>query len=369
MKEEETVLGVFISLINEADEELDKVRLVPPKRFYDKGLSLKQVNDVLDDLEKLEFAEVKRRPKSKSDKSNFEVKLTSGFVDAYKGITHEFQINRELQVLITYYRIVIDVFDTCLGGYLIYEDPKLNHYYSQIALHIETILDDVHFKKEKEALLYLPDSLLGALEDMDLAWDEGLRKNMLQYLGNLEKRWLKQGHIEFELSDGEKQLVKLTNEAIAEQRERMRKANLNFVKQFSANRKENEQPKERPNNKVKYQLSYLQNRELRCNGVLLAKPDFMSENEQFLDYVLKTDNSNRRVPMKEILEYMRVDKLKKTPHQILDGLNIKGEVRKLFFPNVSNKGIEVRNPITYEYAKEHNLPKLDIEQFVRNSKK
>jgi hypothetical protein len=119
---------------------------------------------------------------------------------------------------------------------------------------------------------------------------------------------------------------------------------------------------------TKYELHYSTSRKLTLNGILLATPDFMSENDQFLNFIFKDGNSWRTIPTSELLDALKVDKLGKTIHQILSDLNITGIIKEVFMPNVSSKGFEFRNPISYGFADENGLPTIDLKT-IRNNKK
>lgn len=119
---------------------------------------------------------------------------------------------------------------------------------------------------------------------------------------------------------------------------------------------------------TKYELRYSNARELTLNGILLAHPDFLSENDQFLSFIFEEGNAWRNIPTSELLEHMKVSKLSKTIHQILSDLNITGTIKDVFIPNVSTKGFEFRNPISHGFADENGLPVIDLKP-VRNNKK
>lgn len=127
--------------------------------------------------------------------------------------------------------------------------------------------------------------------------------------------------------------------------------------------------KQEHDQEVKYELRYSSSHELTLNGILLANPDFLSENEQLLAFLFTEGNAWRPIKMAELLEYMKEDKLKKKMHQILDDLNITGSIREAFFKGISINGFEFRNPITYGYAEEHKLPIINLSKPVRSSKK
>lgn len=123
---------------------------------------------------------------------------------------------------------------------------------------------------------------------------------------------------------------------------------------------------------IKYSLSYNPTlRKLYLNGHLLANPQYGSENDQFLRFFVSEGNTGEH-SIDELLHYMKKQKLTKRPTQILGDLKITGDVKILFFPNASVKGIEFRNPITHQYAKDNNLPEIDIDKVlksVRNNQK
>lgn len=119
---------------------------------------------------------------------------------------------------------------------------------------------------------------------------------------------------------------------------------------------------------TKYELKYSTARELTLNGILLAQTDFLSENDKFLTFIFNDTNSWRNVTISELLEYMQVSQLTKTPHQILNDIGITGQIKEIFMPNVSSKGFEFRNPISYSFASDNKLPNLDM-KVVRSSQK
>ena len=82
------------------------------------------------------------------------------------------------------------------------------------------------------------------------------------------------------------------------------------------------------------------------NAYLLKKPDFQSENDIFMDFII--GKVNQRLTMKEI-ENQTKHKFNKTLHQIVNDLGFTSALREVFFPNISKNGIEFRNNITEEY--------------------
>lgn len=94
------------------------------------------------------------------------------------------------------------------------------------------------------------------------------------------------------------------------------------------------------------------------NTFILSTPNFVSENHQFIEYVIAHPD---QVLTKADFESENV-KLKKTMHSILGDLGFKGQVRKMFF-EVSKNKIKFRNyvPETELKALEVNVAELNAE--------
>ncbi len=106
---------------------------------------------------------------------------------------------------------------------------------------------------------------------------------------------------------------------------------------------------------IVYEIAY-RGREISINSILLAKPDFMSENDEFFDYVYK--KQNKRISIEEIEKYKN-RKFKKTPHQIIKDLGFTGDIARAFF-DISQKGVFFRNPVTRNLLNELRINSLKI---------
>jgi hypothetical protein len=84
---------------------------------------------------------------------------------------------------------------------------------------------------------------------------------------------------------------------------------------------------------------------------ILSHPDFHSTNDNFFDYVYS--HPNQKINRDEVNS--SIDN--KSFHQILKDLKFKGEIRKLFFPNVSKTDIEFRN-----YLDKIDIKKLNVDE-------
>lgn len=114
---------------------------------------------------------------------------------------------------------------------------------------------------------------------------------------------------------------------------------------------------------VLYEMTYV-GREVRINDVLLCKPDFMSENDNFFAYVF--ERPWQTIKVTDMLADLQLTEFKKSVAQMLADLKIVNKVRQIFMPNASKTAVEFRNPITRGFADENNLPVLD---FGRNDQK
>jgi hypothetical protein len=109
---------------------------------------------------------------------------------------------------------------------------------------------------------------------------------------------------------------------------------------------------------IKYLLEYSNGRELTFNGKQLAKTQYGSENDLFLQFIFAPGNAWREVKIDELLEYMGQPKLTKTIHQILSDLRLVGNLKIIFMPIAGSRGFEFHNPITNDYAKKNKLPEI-----------
>lgn len=100
--------------------------------------------------------------------------------------------------------------------------------------------------------------------------------------------------------------------------------------------------KEIETNEVLYTIEY-KGRKLKLNNIIIANPRFDSENDLFAEYIVA--NSNKKITSVEFEKFINTKQHKKFD-QIITDLNFKGKIKKLFFPNISNKAVEFRNPIT-----------------------
>jgi len=98
-------------------------------------------------------------------------------------------------------------------------------------------------------------------------------------------------------------------------------------------------------------MSY-DNHKLKINEIVIAKPHFESENDYFATYI--TTNPGKKLTSPEFAKFKN-NKMTKKFDQIINDLGFKGNIKKLFFPNISIKAVEFRNQITLEDMKKAGI--------------
>lgn len=99
---------------------------------------------------------------------------------------------------------------------------------------------------------------------------------------------------------------------------------------------------------VVYEIKLTTSREILLNNLVLARPEFGSENEIVFRYLF--DNPNRTVTLDELQKRMGDQPIKKTLHKIVENLGFQGDLKDAFF-SVAKDSILFRNPIRKEDMK------------------
>ena len=97
-----------------------------------------------------------------------------------------------------------------------------------------------------------------------------------------------------------------------------------------------------------YEIKLTTSREILLNNLVLARPEFGSENEIVFRYLF--DNPNRPVKLDELQKRMGDQAIKKTLHKIVENLGFQGDLKDAFF-SVTKDSILFRNPIRKEDMK------------------
>ena len=111
---------------------------------------------------------------------------------------------------------------------------------------------------------------------------------------------------------------------------------------------------------ILYKVTYSDHtREIKLNNIILAKPDFDSENDNCFQYILA--NPGRPIGIEE-LEQAVGSKLNKRLAHIVRDLGFVSPLNKIFFPVVTKDKIMFMNPISREYAIKHDLPAINFKK-------
>ena len=99
---------------------------------------------------------------------------------------------------------------------------------------------------------------------------------------------------------------------------------------------------------VMYEIKLTTSREILINNLVLARPEFGSENEIVFRYLF--DNPNRTVKLDELQKRLGDQPIKKNLHKIVENLGFQGDLKDAFF-SVTKDSILFRNPIRNEDMK------------------
>lgn len=96
-----------------------------------------------------------------------------------------------------------------------------------------------------------------------------------------------------------------------------------------------------------------ENRKVKVNNIVIANPHFESENDYFALFI--SNHPNKKITKSEFEKYKK-SKMNKKFDQIITDLGFRGNIKKLFFPNISIKATEFKNPIT-----KNDMKKADVD--------
>lgn len=126
-----------------------------------------------------------------------------------------------------------------------------------------------------------------------------------------------------------------------------------YIKEKDLNNKLKEKSKE---DSVILKVTY-RDRKVRVNEIVIARPRFESENDLFIQFII--NNPNKKLS-KQSFEKFKGEKMTKKFEQIIKDLRFKGNIKKLFFPNISIKAVEFRNPVTAEDMFNNGIKDIEL---------
>lgn len=119
----------------------------------------------------------------------------------------------------------------------------------------------------------------------------------------------------------------------------------------------------------RFALSYTNDRKLLVNGIfLLAEPRYGSINDKMLRFLTEHPNkvySRKELEDENVLE--KGGKEDKSFYTFLDDINVKGDLRKVFFScGLSKDSICLTNPVDDEKLKENRISYVDLRSLFGN---
>ncbi|MBP7700527.1 hypothetical protein KA111_00535 [Candidatus Woesebacteria bacterium] len=111
---------------------------------------------------------------------------------------------------------------------------------------------------------------------------------------------------------------------------------------------------------ILYKITYNDHtREVKLNHLVIAKPDFDSENDNCFQYILA--NAGRPIGIEELGQAVGSKINKRLAHIVRD-LGFTGNLKKIFFPVITKDKIMFMNPISREYSIKHDLPAINFKK-------
>ncbi len=161
---------------------------------------------------------------------------------------------KDAYLLRLFYNRVIAILDAVVSAGVVIEDDKLDFAYVRLTALIEDVLSKPTMKDWQKDAPELYDTLLGHAEDIGEGWQYS-RTEVLKYYAKLQKYWMLNSQVEFELDDKLAAAFEQIDELIAAHKKAAREAADNWYKRADAFAKDfrkkgvfiDKQPKPQPN--------------------------------------------------------------------------------------------------------------------------
>jgi hypothetical protein len=121
------------------------------------------------------------------------------------------------------------------------------------------------------------------------------------------------------------------------------------------------------NHKTIYLIEY-KNRKVvlkdvdNCKEYILSKPQFNETGDLFMCYIINNPDKKIR---KEAIEKYNGKKIPTGFHQLLNNLGFKGEIKKIFFPGVSNNSVMFKNNVTKKDVVDLEIDEEKLKKQIR----
>lgn len=166
----------------------------------------------------------------------------------------ELEHQKDVYLIRLFYNRVIAILDAVVSSGVVIEDDKLDFAYVRLTALIEDVLSKPTMKDWQKDAPELYETLLGHAEDIGEGWQYS-RTEVLKYYAKLQKYWMLNSHVEFELDDKLTAAFAEIDELIAAHKKAAREAADNWFKRTDAFAKDfrkhklviNKEPKPQPN--------------------------------------------------------------------------------------------------------------------------
>lgn len=112
----------------------------------------------------------------------------------------ELEHQKDVYLLRLFYNRVVAILDAVVSSGVVIEDDKLDFAYVRLTALIEDVLGKPTMKDWHKDAPELYETLLGNAEDIGEGWQYS-RTEVLKYYAKLQKYWMLNSHVEFELDD------------------------------------------------------------------------------------------------------------------------------------------------------------------------
>jgi hypothetical protein len=166
----------------------------------------------------------------------------------------ELEHQKDVYLLRLFYNRAIAILDAVVSAGVVIEDDKLDFAYVRLTALIEDVLSKPTMKDWQKDAPELYETLLGHAEDIGEGWQYS-RTEVLKHYAKLQKSWMLNSHVEFELDDKLTAAFAEIDELIAAHKKAAREAADNWYKRADAFAKDfrkgklviNKEPKPQPN--------------------------------------------------------------------------------------------------------------------------
>lgn len=145
----------------------------------------------------------------------------------------ELEHQKDVYLLRLFYNRVVAILDAVVSSGVLIEDDKLDFAYVRLTALIEDVLGKPTMKDWQKEAPELYETLLGNAEDIGEGWQYS-RTEVLKYYAKLQKYWMLNSHVEFELDDKLTAAFTEIDELIAAHKKATREAADNWYKRADA---------------------------------------------------------------------------------------------------------------------------------------